>query len=47
MLYTIVFFAVLLLVSALFSGTETAFTSVNEVSMSHYGKKGPTAKYSR
>ncbi len=40
MLYTIVFFAVLLLVSALFSGTETAFTSVNEVSMSHYGKKG-------
>lgn len=40
MLYTIVFFAVLLLVSAVFSGTETAFTSVNEVSMSHYGRKG-------
>jgi CBS domain containing-hemolysin-like protein len=40
MLYTIVFFAVLLLVSAMFSGTESAFTSVNEVSMSHYGKKG-------
>lgn len=39
MLYTIVFFAVLLFVSAVFSGTETAFTSVNEVSMSHYGKK--------
>lgn len=39
MFYTLIFFAVLLLVSAVFSGTETAFTSVNEISMEYYGKK--------
>ncbi|MBU1108882.1 MAG: hemolysin family protein [Candidatus Riflebacteria bacterium] len=40
MFYTVLFFTTLLLISAVFSGTETAFTSVNEISMSHYGKKG-------
>lgn len=34
MLYTALFFIVLLLISALFSGTETAITSVNEISLS-------------
>ncbi|EKD82439.1 MAG: hypothetical protein ACD_39C01297G0002 [uncultured bacterium] len=40
MLYTMLFFTTLLLISAVFSGTETAFTSVNEISMAHYGKNG-------
>jgi CBS domain containing-hemolysin-like protein len=34
MLYTALFFMILLLVSAIFSGTETAITSVNEISLS-------------
>ena len=34
MLYTALFFIVLLLISAIFSGTETAITSVNEISLS-------------
>jgi CBS domain containing-hemolysin-like protein len=45
MFYTLLFFAVLLLVSAIFSGTETAFTSVNEISMESYaGKSGRRKK---
>lgn len=40
MFYTALFFAVLLLVSAIFSGTETAFTSVNEISLSSFKNKG-------
>ncbi|OGK12751.1 MAG: hypothetical protein A2W80_18290 [Candidatus Riflebacteria bacterium GWC2_50_8] len=45
MLYTIVFFTTLLLISAIFSGTETAFTSVNEISMAGYaGKSGRRKK---
>lgn len=38
MLQTLIFFAVLLLVSAIFSGTETAFTSINEIGLSSYPK---------
>ncbi len=40
MFYTIMFFVILLFASAFCSCTETAFTSVSEVSMSHYGKTG-------
>lgn len=40
MFYTMLFFAVLLLISAVFSGTETAFTSVNEIGLSSFKSKG-------
>ncbi|NCB39403.1 MAG: HlyC/CorC family transporter [Erysipelotrichia bacterium] len=41
MLYTLIFFLLLLLTSAVFSGTETAITSVNEINLSAYKGKSP------
>ncbi len=45
MIQTLVFFALLLLVSAIFSGTETAFTSVNEIGLSSYDKGNRRKKF--